>query len=41
VTNVRLSRAAREVLVQAGLLPALDDAAPGDGDVAGVAAADA
>jgi len=41
VTHVRLSHAAREVFVQAGLLPALDDAAPGDGDVAGVAAADA
>ena len=41
VTNVRLSRAAREVLVQAGLLPALDAAAPGDGDDAGVAVADA
>lgn len=41
VTHVRLSHAAREVFVQAGLLPALDDAAPGDGDDAGVAVADA
>jgi hypothetical protein len=41
VTHVRLSHAAREVLVQAGLLPALDEAAPGDGDDAGVAVADA
>jgi len=41
VTNVRLSHAAREVLVQAGLLPALDEAAPGDGDACVVAVADA
>jgi len=41
VTHVRLSHAAREVFVQAGLLPDLDAAAPGDGDDAGVAAADA
>ena len=41
VSHVRLSRAAREVFVQAGLLPALDEAAPGDGDDAGVAVADA